>query len=131
MKAVGRKVNAYAGVQYLIYNSLPHPAKNNVMENSNQNENFWNPPEHNLGIVIPGTTYKVNWEYKGDKKIQSVHTSCGCTLVEPPKGNKIDVQFTPKQKPTHITGEQRLEKRIKVVFKDGEFEHLYIRGIVQ
>lgn len=123
--------NVYVGVQYLIYNFQIQHAKKNVMENSNQNENIWSPTEHNLGTVIPGTTYRVTWVYEGDKTVQSVHTSCGCTLVDPPKNNKVDVQFTPKPKPAHINGEQRLEKRIKVIFKDGSEEFLYIRGVVE
>lgn len=100
------------------------------MIDSRQNKNFWKPNEKHLGIVTPGTPYNVEFEYDGPKKIQMIETSCGCTQATI-DGNTIKTVYTPKDKPAHISGNQEVQKSIKITFQDGTKEKVFIKATIK
>lgn len=129
MKSVGTMGSVEnVGAQYPInFSQIKHA---NVMEESKVKENTWKTKEKDLGIVIPGTQYKVEFTYLGDKDIQMVITQCGCTQATI-QGNKVSTVYTPKPKPAHITGPKQESKSVTVKFKDGTSEKVYLKGVIE
>lgn len=114
--------------QYQICSLHQMLVKKDAMKNLKESGITWKLKELDLGNVIVGTPYTVTFEYDGS--IKAVRTTCGCTIAEPPKNGILNVDFTPKPKPGHITGPWSVVKRVYVDSETGTDE-LIIKAIIE
>lgn len=97
---------------------------------------MWNTTEFDFNIITPGTKVEANFYYEGDKEIEKVKVSCGCTLAKFNKKEKvINAVYTAGELPKYMVEkgiiEFQVNKSVFVTYTDGEEETLKIKGTVK
>ena len=94
-------------------------------------QNHWIDPIVELGVIKPKSSKQLRFvALPTMPDVKEIIASCGCTKFKfYPKERELQITYNAGEIPKHLGNEQKVNKKITIVYRNGEEDTIYIRGV--